>query len=435
MHSVETIQPNATNAVSAFARQAQFQCLSGSTIALLEGRKLLQLTDNGKWRFGDANNGCSRSFRNRKWKRCDTSGSNWHKLAGLQDVVAKDRKQVAFVLEGSKDALAVAELLNRVGRLVATGIVMALGSGYRPIEAEIASLRGRKVVLVGDADSTGRESVKRVSGALTEHGVDHIVLCWQESAKDAFDLVQMHAAEKANFASLFSSLVQFFSSPSPPSTVQQFNSSTAQQVNSSSQDSLCLQKEKQAEKADFTNSSQEIAELVAPFVVTEPSSGNTWAFELARELVTRDMLSDETIKAAVREWFIRSRPLLPADATEEKTLRKFYNQLRRVRFTTVGLTAAIERARTLPLPDIPGLSENELRVAALHRELQREAGDGPYICPVSVAAKFLEQDWPEQARWVQHKLEKAGVIQCFERGAPHTEGKRGKSTLWRYLKS
>jgi len=50
-------------------------------------------------------------------------------------------------------------------------------------------------------------------------------------------------------------------------------------------------------------------------------------------------------------------------------------------------------------------------------------------------AKFLQLEWVEQARWIQHKLERAGVIQCIERGAPHIEGKRGKSTLWRYLKS
>jgi hypothetical protein len=126
--------------------------------------------------------------------------------------------------------------------------------------------------------------------------------------------------------------------------------------------------------------------------------------------------------------------MLPADATEEKTLRKFYDQLRRVRFTIARLDAASQRARTSPLPDIPGLSINDLKIAALHRELQREGGDRAYICPVNVIVQFAGLDWPEQARWIQHKLEKAGVIQCFERGAPHTEGKRGKSTLWRYRK-
>ena len=407
----------ASQLVTAFALQPQFQCFSGSTLALLEGRKLLQLTDNGKWHFGDDNNGGSRSFTKPGFKRCDTKGPDWHKVSGLQDVIVNNRKQVAFILEGVKDALAAAELFNRLGLLPSTGIVSALGAKYRPIESEIASLHGRKVVLIGDADPPGRECIARVSAALVRHEVDHIVLVWHEAAKDVFELLSLCVSQKTNFAPAFFSLTQFFSSPPlplPGSRVQGFKGSTGQQVNSSS---------------------QEIAEFVAPFVVTQASTGNTFSFNLARALVTRDgaALSDETIRAAVHEWFVRSQPMLPADATEAKTLRKFYDQLRRVRFTTVTLDAACERARTSSLPEIPGLSANDLRAAALHRELQREAGDGGYICPISVVAKFLQLEWVEQARWIQHKLEKAGVIQCIERGAPHTEGKRGKSSVWRYL--
>jgi hypothetical protein len=42
------------NAANAFARQPQFQCLSGSTIFELERRNLLQVTPNGRWHVGGA---------------------------------------------------------------------------------------------------------------------------------------------------------------------------------------------------------------------------------------------------------------------------------------------------------------------------------------------------------------------------------------------
>ena len=99
--------------------------------------------------------------------------------------------------------------------------------------------------------------------------------------------------------------------------------------------------------------------------------------------------------------------MLPADADEEKTLRKFYGQLR---------------------------PANYLKVAALNRELQRDAGDRPYICPVNKITGFLQLKYPEQANWIQHQLEKADVIHCVGRGEPHRQGRRGKSTLWRYLR-
>src|SRR5262249_44055218 len=92
------------------------------------------------WRFGDENNGTTRRLDGRKFTRADNSGPDWHRLIGLADVVHHNRKHVLFVIEGSKDALAAAELAFRSGILEEVGIICALGSGYRPIASEIEQL-------------------------------------------------------------------------------------------------------------------------------------------------------------------------------------------------------------------------------------------------------------------------------------------------------
>ena len=153
------------------------------------------LLDLGKhqWRFGDANNGTTRRFDQRKWKRADNDGPDWHKLIGLSDVIRYDRRYVLFVIEGSKDALAAAELAQRCGILTQTSIVCALGSGYRPITSELQQLRGRLVVLIGDNDAAGFETAQIVSPALEHADVDHCIWAWsawQGRCKDLFELLE-----------------------------------------------------------------------------------------------------------------------------------------------------------------------------------------------------------------------------------------------------
>jgi hypothetical protein len=226
--------------------------------------------------------------------------------------------------------------------------------------------------------------------------------------KDVFDLVQAHVESGDDIGRLYQSFLSFFL-PSHHSTVQHINSSTLQQFNNSTQEEQC--------------------DLLAPFILTKPATGNFLAFALARAIRERQERTgvaptNSEIDALHQEWFTRSRSMLPHDADEEKSLRKFYRQLSRVRFLPSTLRAAMARARTLPLPDLPKLSDDALLVAALYRELQREAGDRAFICPVNTIVQFASLRWPEQARWIQTVLEKAEVIRCVDRGSPHVAGER-----------
>jgi hypothetical protein len=423
-------QPSlARNGAGANARAflKAFSLFSEETVAEVQRRGLFSISPNGQWRYGDAHNGSTRRLDQKKFVRSDNKGADYHKLIGLHDVIEHDRRFVVFVLEGGKDAMAAFEFLRRAGLLSPdVGVVTALGAGYRPITAEVLQLVGRKVFLIGDRDQAGMESVQRVSDALTDDGINHVALNWNSfpnfDGKDLFDLLK---SSNGKNPSLYKRFFLFFP-PSNGSTVQRFNGST-NTVGTVLDGGF--------------NSSTNVRELVEPFVVEERGSGNALSFALARalrghEATTNSMLMDTDIDSVFHHWFTKSQPLLPPDADEEESLRHFYKQLRRVRYLPCALDGAMQRARTLPPPDIPGANTNALKVAALMRELQRDAGDKSFICPVNVVVSFVPLRFAEQGKRLLLVLEKAGVIECVERGSPHLPGKPGKSSVWRYhLKS
>jgi len=366
--------------------------------------------EGDRWRLGDSNNGSTRRLYG-KWKRSDNSGLDWHRLIGLDDVVRNDRRQVVFVLEGSKDALAAAEIAHRKGVLEKVGIICALGSGYRPIESEMRKLRGRSVLLIGDNDTAGAETVEIVSRALIGVGIEHGV--WDWSMCQHKDLYEFLASSKSVLPSFFTKFSSLFL-PSKGSRVQGFSGSR--------------------QEIGERSISVSFAHFVAPFVVTKKGTGNRKSFDLARAVITTNANTCmDDLKKIHHEWFSASQPLLPLDADESQSFQTFLKQLRCVRFTNSSLAAACERARSTPV-FIPSLDGNveATKLAALCRELQRDAGTRAFICSVGVVQQFLGLRWREQARWLLHQLELNGVIECVDRGAPNKPGVKGKPTLWRY---
>ena len=367
--------------------------------------------------FRNESNGTTRRLDGRKFTRADNSGPDWHKLIGLTDVVRHNRKEVLFVIEGSKDALAAAELAFRSSILEEVGIICALGSGYRPIASEIEQLCSRRVELIGDRDAAGVETTSIVSRALHHARVEHGIWDWSDWAnqddKDLFDVLITIDSNPGTppFFSFFSSFPRFSGS-----TVQQFNSST--------------QVRETEGIIEIT-----IEQFVAPHVVSKGGTGNRKSFDLARAIKTANAnMTISDITTIFDAWFARSRLFLPTDADRDKSFQIFLKQLTLVRFMLGSLKAACERARTTPAPFIPALDGNTeaIKVAALCRELQRDAGERGFICPVNVVQQFLSLRWPAQAHWLLHQLELNGVIECADRGAPNTPGKKGKPTLWRY---
>jgi hypothetical protein len=407
-----------------------FGCISTDTLDELVSRDLLHFNDD-HWRFGDDNNGTRRRLDGKKWRLKsgeqvkafpDNSSAEWHRLIGLDDVVRNDRKYLLLAIEGSKDALAAADFAFHIGALSETGIMCALGSGYRPIPSEMHKLAGRWVGLIGDNDEAGIETTQIVSFALNTAGVEHHVWDWGRCRTNARDFFSFWAdcieKEVKSFSDPFvKTLSGTVFSPSPPSSCSSplvFSSSSPQTTG-------------------LTD--DEKAGIVAPFIVSKRGTAHSKSFLLARAIRTKYRnLNMNNMKEVFGLWFAKSQPHLPPDADEEQYLQKFFDQLQRVRFTDTALQAACERAIRAKPPFIAAHDGNEelAKLAALHRELQRDARDRPYICSIGVVVEFVPVRWRSQAGYLTHLLEEEGVIECIDRGLPRKPGQQGKPTYWRY---
>jgi hypothetical protein len=126
------------------------------------------------WRFGDARNGCLRRLDGHPFKitgervkaKAETRGEPWHRLIGLDDVVANDRREILLVIEGSKDGLAALHFADVEGRLSQIGIVVALGAGVKLLADDVEKFRGRRVRIFGDANAAGQHAVSGVGKQL-----------------------------------------------------------------------------------------------------------------------------------------------------------------------------------------------------------------------------------------------------------------------------
>jgi hypothetical protein len=116
--------------------------ISSEAIEEAKRRGLLSFTRHRNaacWRFGDAANGCLRRIDGQPFKigresvkaKAETSGKSWHRLIGLEDVVANDRREILLLPEGSKDALGALHFAAVEDRLSEIGLAVALGSAVK----------------------------------------------------------------------------------------------------------------------------------------------------------------------------------------------------------------------------------------------------------------------------------------------------------------
>jgi Toprim-like len=384
-----------------------FPFFSAETVTEVQRRGLLSFPNHGLWRYGDDHNGSTRSLNGRKYIRADNRGEDWHRLIGLRDVVENVRRYVIFVLEGSKDALAAFEFAHRAGIMLQVGVVVALGTGYRPITAELLQLRGRRVLIIGDRDGAGIQSLGRISKALCVEGIDHVALNWNsfptDGAKDLFDLLRLCDGNIEKFGRFqFLSTNSFFSSPSLPQSSQ------------------------------FSQSSLFSPKGLTPFICTAKGQRNRKLFDLARatrqiETAREKKLSGSELSAVFEAWYTPSSPFI--EMKRDECLIHFLRVREKVRFIAADLREAFASAQSEPLPDI-GIECLQLqKIAALCRELQRGAPEHPFFLSVRTAKRFAEFASESAAHNALRVLESLGVIQCVERGIPG----KPRATRWRYL--
>jgi hypothetical protein len=154
--------------------------------------------------------------------------------------------------------------------------------------------------------------------------------------------------------------------------------------------------------------------------------------------IGRELSLDELLKT-FDEWHCASKPHLDPNKTREDYLGKFLAERGKVRVPTgegEALNKALEHVSTLSILKLPTLPEmveapeSWRRLAALHRELARQSGDGIYFLSCRDAAKAHPGLNKDSALTVNRALEQLGVIKCEHLGDPRPGG---KASEFRYL--
>jgi len=95
---------------------------------------------------------------------------------------------------------------------------------------------------------------------------------------------------------------------------------------------------------------------------------------------------------------------------------------------------AIERAHRAQVQPLPGFQGGLLaKLIVLLRELQADAGEKAFICPVKLAMHFLQLTSLAHASGLLRSLEYRGILYCVKRGTATRGDVQGTPTLWRFI--
>ena len=432
------------------------------------------------WRFGDKHNGCLRRLDGQRFDingqrvkaEAETFGEAWHRLIGLDDVLANDRREILLIIEGSKDALAALHFADAENRLSDVGVVAALSASVNPLAEDVEKFRGRRVRIFGDADTVGKCTAERIGQQLASVAAEVQIFSVAglnrddgEPVKDLFDVTRIdvddfererdvwsisHLASRGPRVRVVEQKPNFFSSatnnaPLPGKTTAHHHalSVTKDNQRSTNDDQGWTGEEKKETSLPLITTRFDLFEIANSLACRENGKGHRAQFQLARyvrrlERETGQPLNNDELRAVHRLWFSASTTL-PRGTTEPEAFGDFIDRLRKVRIipgmTGDTLREAKERARTRPLPEFPSFSdapEPMRRIAALHCELQRTTGNAPHFLTAEDAAAFAGLKHKIQANRIQWRLadDRLRVLRCVKRGDAH---KGGKPTLWLYL--
>ena len=433
------------------------------------------------WRFGDTRNGCLRRLDGQPLEisgervkaEAETSGEAWHRLIGLDDVLAKDRRDILLIVEGSKDVLAALHFADAEDTLSQVGVVAALSASVNLLADDIEKFRGHRVRIFADADKAGEHAASKIGDQLAAVADEVQIFSVAglnrddgEPVKDLFDVTRIDVddfererdvwsisdlASRGPRVRVVEQKPDFFSSPTTNAPLLDSTTAyhhallsvTKDNQRSTNDDQGWKGEEKKESPLTFLANSFDLFEIANSLACRESGKGHRAQFQLARyvrrlEMETGHPLNNDELRAVHRLWFSASTTL-PRGTTEPEAFGDFIDRLRKVRIipgmTGDTLREAKERTRTRPLPEIPSFPdapEPMRRIAALHCELQRATGNAPHFLTAEDAAAFAGLKHRIQANRIQWRLadDRLRVLRCVKRGDPH---KGGKPTLWIYL--
>jgi hypothetical protein len=407
------------------------------------------------WRFGDTRNGCFRRLDGEPFDingqcvkaEAETKGELWHRLIGLDDVLANDRREILLTPEGSKDALAALHFADAEARLSQIGVVAALGSAVKPTRDDIEKLRGRRLRLLPDVDAAGQDAAARIGRAIATQAAETQIFDLKglyrddgEPVNDLFDVTRISyddfeanrelwsitdLGSKGERVRIIADKHEFFPSP-PPHGSPESHGFPVYPVSSSQE------LEKELEESAVVNA------------CTERDTARERRWKLVCDLkavekrLGRKLNPDELVRTFNR-WHCVSQPYLNPKKTRDDYLAKFLAELGKVRVPTgegESLKRALERVSALPitdLPEIPAMPEPQeswQRVAALHRELARQSANGTYFLSCRDTAKVHPSLNKDSANTINHALAQLGVITPVRLGQSRPGG---NASEFRYI--
>jgi hypothetical protein len=411
------------------------------------------------WCFGDSRDGSIRRIDGEPFRingecvkaEAVTHGEAWHRLIGLDDVLANDRHEILLSPEGSKDAVHLADAEDR---LMDVGVVAALGSGVKLLPDDVEKLRGRRIRIFPDVDAAGRNAAARIAQAIAtlaaEVQIFDLACLYRddgEPVKDLFDVTRIDYDDfEANrglwsisdldgkcervktittriYFSDFSNIIrckqEFLPSPpSPPHGSPESHGFLVYPVSNSQE----LKKE--------------LEELALRNACTERHTARGRRWQLARDLVavekriSRKLRPGELMRT-FNKWHSVSQPYLDPRKSRDQYLAAFLAEPGKVRVPTgegEALKKALEHVWTLSvfkLPELPGIAdapESWRRLAGLHRELARQSANGTYFLSCRDAAKAHPSLNKDSVNMINRALDPLGVIKLLHVGDPRPGG-------------
>jgi hypothetical protein len=130
------------------------------------------------------------------------------------------------------------------------------------------------------------------------------------------------------------------------------------------------------------------------------------------ERATGRAATDSELEFVFDRWCLDARRLWRSELTRDDYYAEF---LEAYSYARIGLDenpieVAFSRAKSAPLPEVPGFTDERIRLlAAVCREMQVLTGDNPFFLPTRKLGELVRDHYTRVARWLR-ALEVLGII-------------------------
>jgi hypothetical protein len=363
---------------------------------------------------------------------------------GLDDVCAKNRRDVLFAPEGSKDALAALHFAAAEGNLSCVGVVAALGTGVKPPAVDLQGFAGRRVRVFGDADPAGVATAERIGKWLARTAAEVQIFSLAGlkrddslNVKDLFDLTRVDYDDFELNRDLWS--ITDLKSKSGRVRFIKEDRDVISPSSSLPHESHEFPVYPVSNSIEITH---QLAELALANACAEQNTARKRRWQLARDLVAIQnrigrKLAPTELMQTFDAWYAAGSPFLDPEKSREYYMASFLSEIQKVRVPTGGagdaLRIALERVKTCSLPEIPAMPdapESWRRLLALHRELARQSASDTYFLGCRDAAKAHVSLNKDSANNVTRSLVQLDCLSLVRLGDSRPGG---KASEYRYL--